>query len=98
MVIEIIPEIQYQISPRLIIKGGIYLQKEFGRPDYTTVAPTFSVKYKAKHSSFIIGTLEGNANHGFIEPIYDYKLIINERLENGFQFQVDTKPITMIFL
>ncbi|MEO6813680.1 MAG: hypothetical protein ABI172_07090 [Ginsengibacter sp.] len=91
---QIIPEIEYQISPKLIIKGGIYLQKEFGRPNYTTIAPTFSVKYRAKHSSYIIGTLEGNLNHGFIEPIYDYKLIINERLENGFQFQVDTKPYT----
>lgn len=91
---ELIPELEYQISPKLIIKGGIYLQKEFGRKEYTTVAPTFSVKYRAKHSSYIMGTLEGNINHGFIEPIYDYKLIINERLENGFQFKVDTKPYT----
>ena len=36
---QIIPEIEYQISPKLIIKGGIYLQKEFGRTEYTTVAP-----------------------------------------------------------
>ncbi len=56
------------------------------------LAPTFEVKYRAKHSSFIIGNLEGNLNHGYIEPIYDYKLIIKERLENGFQFLVDTKP------
>ncbi|MEO9050833.1 MAG: hypothetical protein ABI280_03505 [Ginsengibacter sp.] len=89
---QIIPEIQYQVSPRLIIKGGIYLQKEFGRTGYTTIAPTFQVKYRAKHSSFIIGTLEGNLNHGYIEPIYDYKLLLKERLENGFQFQVHTKP------
>lgn len=94
---QIIPELEYQISPKLIIKGGIYLQKEFGRTEYTTIAPTFSVKYKAKHSSYIIGTLEGNLNHGYIEPIYDYKLIINERLENGFQFLVDTKPYTHDF-
>ncbi len=94
---QLIPEIQYQISPKLIIKGGIYLQKEFGRPHYTSVDPTFSIKYKAKHSSFILGTLEGNTNHGYIEPIYDYKLIINERLENGFQFQVDTKPYSHDF-
>lgn len=94
---ELIPEIEYQISPKLIIKGGLYLQKEFGRPHYTTVDPTFTVKYKAKHSSFLIGTLEGNLNHGYIEPIYDYKLIINERLENGFQFKVDTKPYTHDF-
>ena len=89
---ELIPEIEYQVSPKLMIKGGIYLQKEFGRPQYTTIAPTFEVKYHAKHSSFIIGNLEGNLNHGYIEPIYDYKLIIKERLENGFQFLVDTKP------
>lgn len=89
---EIIPELEYQVSPKLIIKGGIYLQKEFGRPNYTTIAPTFEVKYKAKHSSFIIGNLEGGTDHGYIEPIYDYKNNINERLENGFQFLVDTKP------
>jgi hypothetical protein len=94
---ELIPEIEYQISPRLIIKGGLYLQKEFGRPHYTTVDPTLTVKYRAKHSSFLIGTLEGNLNHGYIEPIYDYKLIINERLENGFQFKVDTRPYTHDF-
>ena len=94
---QLVPEIEYQISPKLIMKGGIYLQKEFGRKEYTTIAPTFSVKYRAKHSSFLIGTLEGNLNHGFIEPIYDYKLIINERLENGFQFKVDTKPYTHDF-
>lgn len=94
---QVIPEFQYQPSPKFIIKAGLYLQKEFGRKEYTSVLPTFSVKYRAKHSSFILGTLEGNANHGYIEPIYDYKLIINERLENGFQFQVDTKPYSHDF-
>jgi hypothetical protein len=88
---EIIPELEYQISPKLVLKAGLYLQKEFGRPHYTTDDPTFTLKYKTKHASFLIGTLEGNANHQFIEPIYDYKWIINERLENGFQFKVDTK-------
>ena len=47
---QLIPEIRYQPNSRFIIKGGIYLQKEFGRNGYTTVAPVFSVKYKAIHS------------------------------------------------
>lgn len=89
---QLIPEIQYQVSPKFILKGGVYLQQEFGRQGYTSVMPTFTAKYRAKHSSFIIGTLEGGINHGFIEPIYDYKWLINERIENGFQFKVDTKP------
>lgn len=89
---QIIPELEYQVSPKFFVKGGIYLQKEFGRPNYTTVAPTFEVKYRAKHSSYIIGNIEGGTDHGYIEPIYDYKNNLNERLENGFQFLVDTKP------
>ena len=89
---QLIPEIKYQPHKKFVIKAGLYLQKEFGRDGYTSLMPTFSVKYKAKRSSYILGTLEGNINHGFVEPIYDYKLIMNERLENGFQFFVDTKP------
>ena len=89
---QLIPELKYQPSPRFVIKAGIYVQKEFGRKEYTSLLPAFSVKYKAEHSSYILGTLEGNINHNFVEPIYDYKLLINERLENGFQFFVDTKP------
>jgi hypothetical protein len=94
---QAIPELQYQPSKRFLIKAGLYLQKEFGRKEYTSFLPTFSVKYRARHSSYILGTLEGNLNHGYIEPIYDYRLLINERLENGFQFQVDTKPYTHDF-
>jgi hypothetical protein len=89
---EFIPELQYQVSPKFILRGGIYLQKEFGRPNYTTIAPTFTAKYQTKHSSFIIGNIEGGANHGFVEPIYDYAWLINERLENGLQIKVNTKP------
>ncbi|MEO6818612.1 MAG: hypothetical protein ABI204_02705 [Ginsengibacter sp.] len=88
---QLIPELEYQPTSRFLIRAGVYAQKEFGRKEYTSLLPTFSVKYKAKHSSYILGTLEGNINHGFIEPIYDYKLLLNERMENGFQFFVDTK-------
>lgn len=89
---ELIPELQYQVSPKFILKGGIYLQKEFGRPQYTTIAPTFTAKYQTKHAAFLLGTIEGGPNHGFIEPIYDYAWLINERLENGLQIKVNTRP------
>lgn len=89
---QLIPELQYQVSPRFILKGGLYLQKEFGRPNYTTVQPTLTAKYQTPHASFILGTLEGGINHGFIEPIYDYKWLLKERIENGLQIKVHTKP------
>src|SRR5665213_2030174 len=88
---ELIPEIEYQISPKLYIKAGIYLQKTYGRTEYTTLVPTYQVKYMAKKSTYIMGNLEGNDNHGYIEPIYNYRLIITERQENGFQMLVNTK-------
>ena len=88
---ELIPEIGYQISPKLYIKAGIYLQKTYGRTEYTTLVPTYQVKYMAKKSTYIMGNLEGNDNHGYIEPIYNYRLIITERQENGFQMLVNTK-------
>ena len=89
---QLIPELQYQPTSRFIIKAGLYVQKEFGRKEYTSLLPTFSVKYQAKNSAYILGNLEGNINHHFVDPIYDDKLIIKEKLENGFQFLVDTKP------
>lgn len=88
---QFIPELQYQVSPNFILKGGIYLQQEFGRPSFTTVAPTFTAKYQRKHSAFIIGSIEGGINHGFIEPIYAYNWLIKERIENGLQILVNTK-------
>lgn len=94
---QLMPELQYQPTSRFIIKAGLYVQKEFGRNEYTSLMPTFSVKYQAKHSSYLLGNLEGNINHRFVDPIYDYKLIMNEKLENGFQFLVDTKPYTHDF-
>ena len=89
---QLVPEFRFQPNQRLVLKGGIYLQKEFGRPGYTTIEPTFSIKYLAKHCSLLLGTLEGNLNHGFIEPIYDYQSFIQHRNENGLQFKVLTKP------
>lgn len=88
---EIIPEIQYQPLPKFVLKAGLYLQQEFGRARYTTVAPTFTAKYQARRSAFIFGTLEGSTNHGFVEPLYDYAWLINKRLENGFQILTKTK-------
>ena len=48
---QLIPELKYQPNSRFVIRAGVYVQKEFGRKEYTSLLPTFSVKYKAKQSS-----------------------------------------------
>ena len=40
------PYLSYYITKNIRIDGGIYLQKDFGNSKYTTVAPTFSVKFQ----------------------------------------------------
>jgi len=92
---QLIPELKYQLNDHFLFKAGIFLQKEFGRARYTRVAPTFLAKYSMKKCSILIGNLEGSLDHGFIEPIYDQKSFIQDRLEEGLQFKVFTKPYTM---
>ena len=82
------PYLSYHITKNIRIDGGIYLQKDFGNSNYTTVAPTFSVKYQKKYLSIIFGNLEGSLNHRLIEPLYDFERVLNNRLENGLQLQL----------
>ena len=88
---QLVPELQYQPTKRFQLRAGLYLQKEFGRTEYTTVAPTFTAKVFLKHSTFLIGTLDGNLSHNYIEPLYDYKLYFTQRIEDGLQYLVHTK-------
>ncbi len=82
------PYLSYHITKNIRIDGGIYLQKDFGNSNYTTIAPTLSLKYQQKYFSLIFGNLEGSLNHRLIEPLYDFERVLNNRLENGMQLQV----------
>jgi hypothetical protein len=79
------PYLAYHLSPHVRFDAGIYLQQDFGNDGYTTIAPTFSIKYQHKHMAFIFGTLESSLNHRLIEPLYDFERVLNDRLENGIQ-------------
>jgi len=90
---QLIPQLKYQHNEHLQIKGGIFLQREFGRSGFYQVAPVLTAKYQKKGFSFLLGTLEGALNHRFIEPIYDVESIINDRLEQGAQVIFNRKHL-----
>lgn len=88
---QFIPQLKYQLNESFILKGGIFLRREFGLQGFTDVVPVFTAKYQKKSFTLNLGTLEGALNHRFIEPIYDVESIINDRIEQGVQVVI-TKP------
>jgi hypothetical protein len=89
----------YHLNPRLIyfpssnvrIDAGVQVQKDFGSRRYSLLQPTFTIRYEENGMALLLGTLEGNLNHGYIEPLYDFERVITNRLENGLQFLLN-KP------
>lgn len=88
---QLIPQLKYQLNENFQIKGGIFLQREFGRDGFYQIAPVLTAKYQKNGFSFLLGTLEGSLNHRFIEPIYDVESIISDRLEQGAQLIFNRK-------
>lgn len=88
---QFIPQLKYQLNENFLVKGGLFLRHESGRPEFEPLQPIFTAKYQKKDLSLIMGTLEGGANHRFIEPIYNIEATISDRIENGVQIKLD-KP------
>ncbi|WP_347157672.1 hypothetical protein [Pontibacter chitinilyticus] len=93
----------YQLNPRLTyypsanvrIDAGVFLWKDFGSGGYQDIVPTFTIKVQRANWALLFGTLEGNLNHGYIEPLYNFERVINSRLENGAQYQLHTPGINL---
>lgn len=85
------PQIGYQISKNLSIEGGIFLNKDFGNNDFTTVAPSFSLRYLKKDFKMVFGNIDGSLNHNLIEPVYNFEKVMTNRLESGAQFVITKK-------
>ncbi|ALJ01409.1 hypothetical protein DC20_11970 [Rufibacter tibetensis] len=85
------PRLVYFASPTVRLDAGVQVQKDFGSRRYSLMQPTFTIRYEENGMALLFGTLEGNLNHGYIEPLYDFERVINNRLENGLQFLLN-KP------
>ena len=79
------PYLSYRLGQRGRLDVGVYLQQDFGNHAYTTVLPTFSLKYADLGHYIIFGTLEHSYNHQLIEPLYDFEKGLVDRLEYGLQ-------------
>ena len=84
------PRIEYYADDKTRISAGAHLLKYHGRDGYDRIIPTFSVEHRLNpHLQLTFGTIRGAANHGMLEPIYEFERQLIAKNENGFQFRVD---------
>lgn len=83
------PELVYQPTGRLRIKGGAHLLKYHGRGKFSEAIPVFSLEYQLSQSvSMVFGSIYGTSNHQMIEPLYHFERVFVDRHESGLQFLI----------
>lgn len=92
---HLMPRVSYYPSSSVRIDAGAFLWKDFGSSGYQDFQPTFTVKWQQENWAFVFGTLEGNLSHNYVEPLYDFERVINDRLENGLQFLLNTHRVKL---
>jgi hypothetical protein len=89
------PQIVYYAHPNLAITAGAFIRKDFGRNGISDAKPLFSVKYHKRNLTLIFGSLEGNIQHKYIEPLYDFERTLTTPIEYGTQLLVERKKFTL---
>ena len=83
------PQLVYYAHPNLAITAGAYLRKDFGNEGIYDAKPLFSLKYHKRNLTLVFGSLEGNIQHNYIEPIFNFERKITTPVEYGTQLLVD---------
>lgn len=89
------PQLVYFANPNLAITAGAYLRKDFGNEGVYDAKPLFNIKYHKKDLTLVFGSLEGNIQHNYIEPIYNFERKITTPIEYGTQLLVDKEDFKL---
>ncbi|RZK42831.1 MAG: hypothetical protein EOO90_05765 [Pedobacter sp.] len=89
------PQLVYYAHPNLAITAGAYIRKDFGNEGIYDADPLFSLKYKKKDLTLVFGFLEGNIQHNYIEPIFNFERKITTPVEYGTQLLLEKKKFQL---
>ena len=92
---QFLTKLSYSSDSTLKISAGVFLRKDFGNEGFKQIQPYFQFLYRKNKHKFIFGNLEGNLQHGLIEPLFNFENIINRRLENGVQYKFLSKKTSL---
>ncbi|MDF7813219.1 hypothetical protein [Hymenobacter sp. YC55] len=92
---QLAPRLVYFPSGNLRLEAGIFLYKDYGTPRLRQVRPLFTAKYQNGPHSLLFGNIEGQLNHGYIEPLFDFERVMLNRLEEGMQYRLQTSRVQL---
>ncbi|RYU84285.1 hypothetical protein [Hymenobacter persicinus] len=85
---HLLPRLVYFPTANLRVEAGVFLWKDYGTPRLRQVRPLLTVKYQNGPHSLLFGNIEGNLQHGYIEPLFDFERVMTNRLEEGLQYKM----------
>lgn len=80
------PSLKYYPSEKIKLEAGAMLLKDFGNRKYRLIQPTFTATYSTGKHTFLFGTLTGNLNFNYIEPLWDFERQLTTPIQNGIQY------------
>jgi hypothetical protein len=84
------PEVTLALSNNFSISGGWYFRQFYGKESFDQSLPVIRASYTfSPCSQLIIGQLEGQLQHGFIEPIYSTDNYFTKKPEYGVQLLIN---------
>jgi hypothetical protein len=88
------PEVTWAISDKFSLSAGWYLRYFYGKDDFEQSLPVIRAKYTfLPGAQLIIGQLNGQLQHEYIEPIYNTDNYFSTNPEYGVQFLFDKKKV-----
>lgn len=86
------PEITWALSKKFSLSGGWYFRQYYGQDGFNQSLPVIKARYLFRQDAEVIfGQLDGQLQHGFIEPIYNTDNYFIKKPEYGVQFLVNRK-------
>lgn len=90
------PQLVYYAHPNLAITAGAYLRKDFGNErGLYDAKPLLNLKYSKNNLTLVFGSLEGNIQHNYIEPLYDFERKITTPIEYGTQLLINKEKFNL---
>ena len=84
------PQLVYYPTQTFRLEAGALIWKDFGNPQLNRIRPTFratwTVGKKEAYHQFILGNIQPNLNHSYIEPLFNFERVMLAPLEEGLQY------------
>ena len=81
------PQLVYYPTKDLRLEAGVFLWKDYGNPVLQQVRPTYRATWTRGHHQFVLGNIQPNLNHKYIEPLFNFERVMLNPLEEGLQYR-----------